>query len=106
MVPINNSDTAWLIVSDFNQDNDKHYEDLREDVLNPEINEWHWENEDVLGSKVGVRLCNIGGVSFERNGEVGIEYLPHPNPVFGHGGQVGGVINASQLVGSNYYGSD
>jgi hypothetical protein len=40
MIPINNSDTAWLIVSDYNQDNGKHYECLREDILNPEINDW------------------------------------------------------------------
>ncbi len=40
MIPINNSDTAWLIVSDYLQDNDYCYEDLREDILNPEINEW------------------------------------------------------------------
>ncbi len=40
MNPINNSDTAWLIVTDYNQDNDLFYEDLREDILNPEINSW------------------------------------------------------------------
>jgi len=43
MIPINNSDTAWLIVSDYNQDNGKYYNELREDVYNPEVNEWDWE---------------------------------------------------------------
>lgn len=38
MTPINNSDTAWLIVCDYNQDNDLPYEDLKEDILNPEVN--------------------------------------------------------------------
>ncbi len=43
MNPINNSDTAWLIVSDYNQDNDLPFEDLREDILNPETNKWEME---------------------------------------------------------------
>ncbi len=40
MTPINNSDTAWLIVSDFNQDNNLPYEDLREDIISPDNNQW------------------------------------------------------------------
>ncbi len=43
MIPINNSDTAWLIITDYNQDNDILYQDLRNDILNPEINEWYYE---------------------------------------------------------------
>ncbi len=43
MNPINNSDTAWLIVADYNQDNGRFHEDLREDVLNPEINDWKYD---------------------------------------------------------------
>ncbi len=43
MNPINNSDTAWLIVSDYNQDNGKFYKELREDILNPETNRWEME---------------------------------------------------------------
>ncbi len=39
MIPINNSDTAWLIVADYNQDNNLPYEELREDIVNPEINQ-------------------------------------------------------------------
>ncbi len=46
MNPINNSDTAWLIVTDYNQDNNLPYEDLREDILNPEINQWVSEHVD------------------------------------------------------------
>ncbi len=40
MIPINNSDTAWLIVADYNQDNDLPYEDLRDDILNCNVNDW------------------------------------------------------------------
>lgn len=43
MTPINNSDTAWLIVCDYNQDNNLYYEELREDILNPEINQYAFE---------------------------------------------------------------
>ena len=44
MIPINNSDTAWLIVSDFNQDNLIGYPDcLREDIYNPDVNDYYWE---------------------------------------------------------------
>ncbi len=46
MIPINNSDTAWLIVTDYNQDNNLPYIDLREDVLNPEINDWMFHYHD------------------------------------------------------------
>lgn len=56
MLPINNSDTAWLIVADYNQENNLHYEDLKEDVLNPNVNQWCWEYDDyeeACGEKVG-----------------------------------------------------
>jgi len=43
MIPINNSDTAWLIVTDYNQDNNLPYEELREDILNPNVNDWWYE---------------------------------------------------------------
>jgi hypothetical protein len=62
MIPINNSDTAWLVVSDFNQDNAIGYpDDLREDVLNPDINDW--DNRLIEGDGVGARgrISNIGG---------------------------------------------
>ena len=73
MTPINNSDTAWLIVTDFNQDNGKFYEELREDVYNPLINQWYYENKcfSVVGDCIGgiggyvgvgtVGDCSIGG---------------------------------------------
>jgi hypothetical protein len=61
MTPINNSDTAWLIVSDYNQDNNLPYEDLREDILNPEINSW----------TDGSNSYNVGACGFTGVGSVG-----------------------------------
>jgi hypothetical protein len=40
MVPVNNSDTAWLVVADYNQDNDLPYENLIDDIANPDVNDW------------------------------------------------------------------
>lgn len=76
MMPINNSDTAWLIVSDYNQDNGKYYDELREDVYNPEIDEWASEGiitgvgasgsafyyvGDITRSHVGCRYSSLVG---------------------------------------------
>ena len=80
MIPINNSDTAWLIVTDYNQDNNLPYEELREDIYNPAINQWHYENNIVC---VGVGGYGVGGV-----GGVGV-------------GGVGGVVGFGG-VGSGY----
>lgn len=45
MTPINNSDLAWLIVSDYRQDHDiLGAEELRDDINNPEINVWIFED--------------------------------------------------------------
>jgi hypothetical protein len=56
MLPINNSDTAWLITTDYNQDNNLPYEDLREDIYCPSINNWCFEykNFGSYGMDVGV----------------------------------------------------
>jgi hypothetical protein len=48
MIPINNSDTAWLITADFNQDNNLPYLDLIEDINNPETDQWSIENRNDL----------------------------------------------------------
>jgi hypothetical protein len=76
MIPINNSDTAWLIVSDYNQDNDLPYEELREDVANPNVNEWsglfsyHYCAELIFcsGEASGI-IYSVGGYSWGK--EVG-----------------------------------
>ncbi len=67
MLPINNSDTAWLIVADYNQENDKFYEDLIEDVIDCNVNDWDFEylfNASNGGSISGL----VGGVMSIRNG--------------------------------------
>jgi len=61
MIPINNSDTAWLIVSDYNQDNGKFYEDLREDVNDPDVDQWHYVYR-LGGMSVGSRMNHLGGI--------------------------------------------
>jgi len=58
MIPINNSDTAWLIVSDFNQDNSLPYED----IYCPSINEWSHEFKDRFDSGTG--KMSVGGNEF------------------------------------------
>jgi len=54
MIPINNSDTAWLIVTDYNQDNDLPYEELREDILTSDGNQWHHEYLGIIMDVVKV----------------------------------------------------
>jgi hypothetical protein len=53
MTPINNSDTAWLITADFNQDNSLHYLDLIEDIYCPSINDWVFETLGTYDKTVG-----------------------------------------------------
>ncbi len=60
MIPINNSDTAWLIVSDWNQDNGRYHEELREGILNPETNQWHY-NFRISGVGVGGGMSGLAG---------------------------------------------
>ncbi len=63
MTPINNSDTAWLVVSDYNQENNLPFEELREDILSPDINQWHYEyHNKVVGARCRSGLVgDIGG---------------------------------------------
>jgi hypothetical protein len=61
MTPINNSDTAWLIVSDYNQENNLPYEELREDVLTSDSHQWHHEYLGIIMDVVKV-WGNVGSV--------------------------------------------
>jgi hypothetical protein len=47
MIPINNSDTAWLIVSDYNQEHSLPYIELRQDIISPDVNDWSPEQTNV-----------------------------------------------------------
>jgi hypothetical protein len=94
MTPINNSDTAWLIVSDYNQDNDLPYEDLREDILNPETNFWCWEwrFRD---------MCKLGGIFGVDDNCVGVNNRQINHFCIIKGGHVGNFDSDGRLVGGN-----
>ncbi len=88
MIPINNSDTAWLIVSDYNEDNSIGYPHcLREDIANPDINGWHYvhDTSDKVGSRASL--------------QVGTIYMGDSDEVGGSDYVVGGA--AEPVVGSN-----
>lgn len=58
MIPINNSDLAWLITADYNQDhNILGAEELREDILDPEVDRWTWHDyvDGNPGARKGIR---------------------------------------------------
>lgn len=97
MIPINNSDTAWLIVADYNQENSKYHEELRKDVLNPNVNDYHFEfisskhvgTEDDLEEALGVDDVGDGNTRFsETNGSYVGGYINH---------WIGGGLVGSQL---------
>ncbi len=77
IIPINNSDTAWLVVSDYNQDNGKYYEELREDIISPDIDQWHYQPQWMTDNP------NVGDNYI---GSVG----DYHNIVFHHGSWIGG----------------
>lgn len=94
MIPINNSDLAWLVVSDFNQDNSIGYPDeLREDVHSPEINNWCYEyypSPKYVGS---AHAEHVGGCLNSSN-------VGHIVGMRNRNNIVGGIGN-SDLVGGN-----
>jgi hypothetical protein len=61
MIPINNSDTAWLITTDYNQDNNLPYIDLRQDIISPDTNQWHYENGHDA-PQLGTLLDGVGTI--------------------------------------------
>lgn len=92
MTPINNSDTAWLIVSDYNQEHDIPYEDLRNDIYCPSINDWMNESIDRLFSND----YNVG----DFHEEVGT-IQTFNKLVVGGFVKVGGEFTTGALVGGN-----
>jgi hypothetical protein len=85
VIPINNSDTAWLIVSDYNQENSIGFpEELREDILNPSTNLW------IDGGSS--EISTIGGSSYERVGAGLVIPGDHCRDVAdGSGSNIGGI---------------
>jgi hypothetical protein len=95
MIPINNSDTAWLIVTDYNQDNGKFHEELREDVLDPDVHQWVYEHGDK--DKVGSysNYCMVGEDIIDiATGILG-------GALVGDGGSLDTLAFNSNLVGGN-----
>jgi hypothetical protein len=96
MNPINHSDTAWLIVSDYNQDNGLFYEDLREDVLNPEISQWKFEWR--LYNGIG---CITGDTDAVGGTTIGFSSVGSPHSIVGEISVVGNGSIEGRLVGGN-----
>jgi hypothetical protein len=95
MIPINNSDTAWLIVADYNQDNGIFHEELREDVYNPNLNDWNFEF--ITSKNVGTEDDLEEALGVEGVGDGNTTQAPT------NGGHVGGYIN--QWINGGFVGS-
>lgn len=110
MTPINNSDLAWLIVSDYNQDNNiPGADDLREDVYNPEINDWTAEHI-YFGIGVTNRGCPhlvnpVGGIPtghMDTGGIVGAEIGQNVGQNSIAGSHVGDEMQGIYVGGRHY----
>lgn len=105
MNPINNSDLAWLITADYNQDNDIGFPDeLREDVLNPVPNDWECEWQYVyVNQSVGDNCGRVGEGSLGDGQLVGQreqDITENPNDL--NGASWGEGVTGQQVGGSPY----
>ncbi len=68
MIPINNSDLSWLITTDYNQDNNLPYEELRQDIISPNVNDWYYivNINPHVGGKVSLGFF-VGGFDHNPN---------------------------------------
>lgn len=100
MIPINNSDIAWLITADYNQDNDIGFpEALRQDVLNPEINEFTYEHYMLCVLKKNFLIKAGGNTLLDHWGNsVGADFNLE---LYGLGEKVGWNSALSMAVGGN-----
>lgn len=110
MIPVNNSDLAWLVVSDYNQDNNIGFpDDLREDVNNPIPNDWECDYMYVaVNQSVGDRCGKVGEGSLGDGQLVGQQeqdITENPNDLNGAsweegftGRQVGGNQNDAMMA--------
>ncbi len=96
MIPINNSDTAWLVVSDYNQDNGKYYEELREDIISPNVNDWVADFHTTFNNPENIRKRTI---YIGYGGEVGGQ---SSNTAVGWGGVLyrGGSVGSASEIGN------
>jgi hypothetical protein len=94
MIPINNSDLSWLIVTDYNQDNNLPYLDLLEDIINPNTNDWCYI-DDSSHQNVGGRISTgyfVGGYGHNPNAIIHIT---------GHSVGTACISYNNHLVGAN-----
>jgi len=86
MNPIDNSDFALLVYCDWLADNERYTEEqeIRENITNPENNNWNYEYH--VGGEVGVGVSGVGG----RVGGVGGSIGGVGGRGGGGGGRVGG----------------
>jgi hypothetical protein len=97
VIPINNSDTAWLIVSDYNQDNSIGYPDcLREDIYNPEVDRWF---QEAPISGVGTSGTAFKFVADLTRRHVGCEYTFYVGSAAINGGCNVGDASQGDVVG-------
>lgn len=122
MIPINNSDLAWLVVSDYNEDNGIGFPyELREDVYNPEVNDWsqlfpyHYCAETIFASAecsgitTGVGGFTSWSCSVGNNSNIGTVGTSREENIYGGremlvGGNLGRDGYPSILVGGNRHG--
>ncbi len=102
MTPINNSDTAWLIVSDYNQDNNKFYQELIDDVNNPNINEWFWTPMIASYSRVGSHTDIMNNMNNSSQSYVGAYANDYGSVGCGYNCHVGGHFSQTE----SYVGKD
>jgi hypothetical protein len=97
VIPINNSDTAWLIVSDYNQDNSIGYPDcLREDIACPDV-DWWFQEAPISG--VGTSGTAFKFVADLTRRHVGCEHTFHVGSAAINGGEGVGDHTRGDLVG-------
>lgn len=102
MIPINNSDLAWLVVSDYNQDNGiLGAEELREDIYCPAINEDDFNGgKSIGGYEYG--HYNSPGFMFDWSFYVGANYSNLTATPASMSQYVGGTFACSECVGGNF----
>jgi hypothetical protein len=109
MEPINNSDTAWLIISDYNQDNDLPYEELRNDIDSPDVNDWCYESRS---NGVGFDVAEVGSyMEYSLRVGSGLFFLDRRSINIGEVGGGNDRVGSSSIirgleVGGNYDGSN
>jgi hypothetical protein len=97
IIPINNSDTAWLVVSDFNQENSLPSEDLRNDILNPDTEQW--SPEFPLAFKTpNPFMTNLFMTNF-------MDLGTHGRVVGSASGNPSELVNEIEILRSNFIGS-